>query len=127
MLRLRSLVFVVEQDCPYLDLDNRDQEARHLLGLLNDEVVACARTFEEKGLIWLGRIVTAPEHRGRGLGRALMTEATSRLGKRGTMAMNAQTHLAPFYGQYGFEAVGKPFLEDGIPHILLKRDQKSPA
>ena len=119
-MALRSEVFVVEQECIYNDLDGVDKRSRHLLGLDGETVVACARWFEVDGSTALGRIVTADSHRGQGLGREMMRQALDRIGD-GPVHMHAQAHLQPFYEEFGFAREGETFLEDGIPHVMMRR------
>lgn len=118
LLRLRSQVFVVEQNCVFLDMDGVDPRATHLLAYRDGELVACARWYEGAHGLQIGRIVTSPAVRGRGWGRALMREAMTHLeGRR--VVMHAQSHLERFYGEFGFVRDGADFLEDGIPHTPL--------
>ena len=124
-LQLRAEVFVVEQDCPYLDLDGKDQKSRHLLGRSEGELLGYARTYEDDDGIWLGRIVTSPRLRGVGAGTALMKKAVEDLSHDRPILMHAQNHLAEFYNRFGFERRGDVFLEDGIPHVLMIRDPRS--
>ena len=125
VLRLRSKVFVVEQQCLYLDMDDRDQEAFHLLGTQDGSLVAYARLvapgayYRESAI---GRIVTAPEVRGMGIGKLLVKESLEiarRLYGDGTVRIGAQRHLEDFYAGFGFRADGEPFIEDGIPHVEM--------
>ena len=128
ILRLRSRVFVVEQQCIYLDEDNKDQQAFHLMAWQGELLAAYARLlapgdhFKEASI---GRIVTAPEVRRTGIGKLLMKEAmtiTYRLYGKGPLRIAAQYYLQGFYHSFGFEKAGDIFLEDGIEHIemLLK-------
>jgi ElaA protein len=133
VVRLRETVFIVEQNCPYPDADGRDPSAWHLLGWLDGSegggktLVAYARVFEpgvryEQGSI--GRIVTAPEVRRGGFGRALMAEALRRLeslAPRQTIKLAAQRYLEEFYSGYGFRTVSEPYVEDGIIHVDMLR------
>lgn len=122
LYRLRAEVFVVEQVCPYQDIDGLDPAARHLLGLEGDRLVACARILDEDGAVWIGRIAVAPDARGRGLGRAVLDQALTVLADDPRpRKMNAQAQLEDFYASFGFRREGRPFLEDGIPHILMTR------
>lgn len=125
MLRLRSEVFVVEQNCPYLDLDNKDQKSFHLLYYVNDELAGCTRLLPN-GLsydeISIGRVVIAPSHRGLGLGKKLMEVSISgceeKFGKA-PIRISAQYHLSNFYQSLGFTEQGEVYDEDGIPHIEM--------
>ena len=125
LLRLRSEVFVVEQNCVFLDMDNKDQHCLHLLGWQNNQLAACARivpagiSFAEASV---GRVVTAPFARGIGLGRELMQTAMDKLYHlygRVPVYIGAQQHLQMFYASLGFEATGQPYDEDGIMHIEM--------
>lgn len=130
LLRLRSEVFVVEQNCVFLDMDNSDQQAMHLLGWTDEAepaLVACARCFGP-GVKFaeasIGRVVTAPAARGGGLGHVLMREAVHALGGHWgpqAISIGAQARLQGFYEQHGFARTGEPYIEDGIPHIEMLR------
>ena len=121
--RLRQQVFVVEQDCPYPDLDGRDLEAptRHLV-LLDDEdaVVGTLRVLDDGGWSRIGRVVVAPAARGRGLAAVLMDEAMALCGDR-EVRLDAQTGLTAFYEGYGFVVTGPEFDEDGVMHVPMAR------
>lgn len=127
LLALRQRVFVVEQNCPYLDLDDKDRRAWHLWRGTGAEMAAYLRYFAP-GEIYaeasLGRIVTAPERRGGGLGRALVAEGLGRLearfGRR-PVRIGAQAYLERFYASFGFARRGPDYLEDGIPHLPMVR------
>ena len=125
MMILRQQVFVVEQDCPYLDADEKDQDSHHLLGYVEESLVAYLRlvqpgiSYQE---ISFGRIVTAQNQRGTGLGIALMQEGIEQSIKLYGTSRNrisAQSHLLLFYQKFGFESTGKEYLEDGIPHTEM--------
>lgn len=124
---LRQRVFVVEQDCPYLDADGRDPEALHLLGRQDGALVAYLRAFlpDESGAARIGRVVTAPEVRGTGLGRPLMREGLARLHAHAgpcPVVLSAQAHLERFYASLGFAVCGPGYDEDGIPHLPMRRE-----
>ena len=125
ILQLRSVVFVVEQNCPYLDLDDKDQSSWHLLGWQEDRLVAYTRllpagvAFEEPSI---GRVVTAPSVRRTGIGRILMQKSIDtchELFGDAPIQIGAQRYLESFYSSLGFEISGSPYLEDGIPHIHM--------
>jgi ElaA protein len=125
ILRLRVDVFIVEQRCPYPDLDGRDLEpaARQLWVESGAEVAATLRLLADPDGRWrIGRVATAPGFRGRGLAAALMSEALS-LASGADVVLDAQSYLAGWYERFGFVADGPEFVEDGIPHVpmLLRR------
>jgi ElaA protein len=125
VLRLRNEVFVVEQNCVYQDADNNDQKAFHLLGMQGKKLWAYARLFapgDYYAEAAIGRIVTAPEVRGRGVGKALVGEAIEiarRMYGEVPIAMGAQCYLEKFYNSFGFQKAGDTYLEDGIPHVKM--------
>ncbi len=133
ILVLRQRVFVVEQTCPYLDADGYDARADHLWTDDTDGVTvrACLRGFGP-GVKYaeasLGRIATAPEARGTGLGRALVVEGLACLeAAHGNVAVRigAQRYLERFYGEVGFVTVSEPYLEDGIVHVEMVRPARA--
>jgi len=131
ILRLRSEVFVVEQNCIFLDLDNNDQKAFHTIGFIGDDVVATTRLFDKDimydGYQSIGRVVGSPRHRGLGIGKALMQYSISeceRLFGKGPIKIGAQLYLKKFYNEQGFEQSGDVYLEDDIDHIPMIRAEK---
>lgn len=125
VLLLRSKVFVVEQKCVYLDMDNKDQKALHLMGWYNNLLVAYARLFAPGDYFResaIGRIISAPEVRGQGIGKLLMQECIEiahRTYGDTSIRIAAQYYLEGFYRSFGFQGEGEQFLEDGIPHIEM--------
>jgi ElaA protein len=126
MMMLRQEVFVVEQDCPYMDADGRDPEAMHLLGWKEKTLVAYVRAFAP-GVVYeeasIGRVVTSPSIRGTGQGRPLMREAircSVQTWGSAPIKISAQSHLETYYGSLGFEVCGDGYLEDGIPHLPMR-------
>ncbi|GAA2621585.1 GNAT family N-acetyltransferase [Paractinoplanes durhamensis] len=122
ILKLRSDVFVVEQDCAYPDLDGRDTEpgTRHVWFERAGEIRAYLRVLHDGETQRIGRVVTDPKARGAGLAGRLVAEALIIIGHRPS-TLEAQAHLAGFYGKFGFEPTGPEYLEDGIPHIPMRR------
>jgi ElaA protein len=123
--RLRQRVFVVEQNCPYPDLDGRDLEegTRHVLLRDGDELMGYARVLDD-GEVWrIGRVVLTRKARGRGLADPLLETALQVCPDR-PVVMDAQTPLRVWYERFGFEVSGEEFLDDGIPHLpmRLRRD-----
>lgn len=124
ILRLRVDVFVVEQACPYPELDGRDTEptALHCWIEEDGEVVAVARVLRDPdGVGRIGRIATRREARGRGLAERLIRHALTLL--EGPVRLSAQSHLADYYAGFGFVPDGDEFLEDGIPHLPMRLDR----
>jgi len=128
MLRLRSEVFVVEQNCIFLDMDNNDQIAYHTMGWLNGELIATTRLFNVDqsypGYQSIGRVVGSPKHRGIGAGKALMQYSIAeceRLFGKHPIKIGAQLYLKKFYNEQGFEQAGEMYYEDEIEHIPMIR------
>lgn len=128
LLALRMSVFVVEQNCPYQELDGKDQQAWHLLGYRQGELLATARILAPgasySGASSIGRVVSAASQRGTGLGQALMAEAVNAcltLFPAYPIRIGAQAHLDAFYRRFGFVPAGATYLEDGIAHIEMTR------
>ena len=123
ILKLRADVFVVEQQCAYGDLDGRDDEpgTRHLWFTRDGEVRAYVRILNDGDVERIGRVVTAKTARGAGLAGRLMEEALTIIGNRPSV-LDAQAYLVDFYARYGFRPTGPEFLEDGIPHVPMRRE-----
>ena len=124
VLALRCEVFVVEQQCAYLDVDGRDLtgETRHLIGWLAGKPAAYARLLKNE-TVAIGRVIVAPEARGRRLGMALMEQALAACARHWPQAgvmLSAQAHLQPFYASLGFQPSSAVYDEDGIPHIDMR-------
>ena len=120
--QLRESVFVVEQDCPYPELDGRDLEpgTRHVWAEETGLPMAYLRVLDDDGAARIGRVLVAGSHRGRGLADTLMLRALDEIGARETR-LDAQSYLAGWYSRFGFEQDGPEFVEDGIPHIPMTR------
>lgn len=122
ILQLRSAVFVVEQNCPYQDLDNKDIDAFHMTVYENELLIGTLRILK-KGVSYnevsIGRVASHPHHREKKLGHSMMKEAMKFIEKEfGTVPVriSAQSHLCDFYEKHGFTKTGKEYLEDEIPH-----------
>jgi ElaA protein len=120
--QLRERVFVVEQECAYLDLDGRDLEpaTRHLYVDAAGVPVAYLRVLQDPDVMRIGRVVVDPAHRRTGLAGRLMERALDVVGER-PCRLDAQSHLAGWYRRFGFDPCGAEFLEDGIPHVPMRR------
>ncbi|OZB29262.1 MAG: GNAT family N-acetyltransferase [Pseudomonas sp. 34-62-33] len=129
LLALRTQVFVVEQNCPYLETDGQDLigDTCHLLARDESGLVGYLRLLDPQrmnGEVVIGRVLTAERARGSGLGHRLMERGLVECGQRWPgvpVYLSAQAHLQGYYGRYGFVAVTEVYLEDGIPHIGMRR------
>jgi ElaA protein len=125
IMRLRSEVFVMEQNCLFLDADNKDQSSYHVMGWNNELLVAYARlvpagiSYSEPSI---GRVVTSPAARSLGMGKKLMEQAINILyitwGKT-DIKIGAQLYLERFYNSFGFQRSSEIYMEDGIEHIEM--------
>ena len=128
ILRLRSEVFVVEQDCVYQDVDDKDEKALHVIGFKNNKVVAYTRIFEPGDYFKnasIGRVVVAKNERKYGYGHVIMKHsihAIKNYFKENIIKISAQTYLKKFYESHNFKQVGEEYLEDGIPHIGMLKE-----
>jgi predicted GNAT family N-acyltransferase len=123
LCRLRVDVFVVEQECPYPELDGRDVEPAtvHLWFEEAGEVAATIRVLDDGDSRAIGRVATAAGHRGRGLAARLM-EAGIELCGDVPITLGAQAHLEGWYARFGFGRSGPGYVEDGIPHVPMRRE-----
>jgi len=125
ILRLRSEVFVVEQNCVFLDMDNKDFYCEHLMAWQEEKLLGYSRIVPA-GISYvessIGRIVNSPAARGQGIGRELLIQSIDTLytlhGKR-DIRIGAQYYLKDFYSSFGFVQKGEIYLEDGIEHIEM--------
>ena len=130
LLRLREQVFIIEQNCIYPDLDNKDQKALHVLGKLNGEIIAYSRLFKPGDYFdtaSIGRVVNDPLLRGKKVGYALMQESIKNIKDKfgeTIITISAQAYLLQFYQSLGFEVQGEGYLEDGIPRNRMIRKEK---
>lgn len=129
IMMLRQEVFVVEQNCPYPDADDKDLPGWHLSGRTPDGKLACYARLLAPGVSYpeyasIGRVVSAPFCRRTGAGRQLMAEAIplcALLFGPGPIKISAQTYLLDFYQSFGFVSTGEQYLEDGLPHTAMIR------
>ncbi len=125
ILRLRAEVFVVEQECAYLDPDGMDQSALHVTAHAGGQLACYARIIPPGGPsrpAVIGRVVTRPARRGGGIGRELVRRALRQCATAwpdAPVAISAQQRLERFYRTFGFMADSEPYLEDGIFHVRM--------
>lgn len=126
LVALRIQVFVIEQNCPYQDLDGKDKKSFHLIGRDKEGVIKVTARILPAGISYpevaIGRVVVDPSERGTGAGHALMRSCMefieNQFGKV-PVRLSAQSHLEKFYNQHQFISTGKEYLEDGIPHVEM--------
>ncbi len=125
LLQLRSAVFVVEQKCVYQDIDGKDKDALHVIGVKNNTIVAYTRIFKPGDYFnetSIGRVVVAQNERQHKYGYKIMTasiEAAKDIFNETKIKLSAQIYLKQFYNNLGFIEKGEEYLEDGIPHIEM--------
>lgn len=123
ILKLRAEVFVVEQDCAYNDLDDRDQMALHLFLKNDDEIIAVSRILPENVAfedMAIGRVIVKKEYRGQGIAKKIMQKAVDYIIndlKKDKIRLSGQAYLVRFYEDLGFKKVSDVYLEDGIDHF----------
>lgn len=124
--KLRCEVFIVEQNCPYLDIDDVDKNSYHMFYKNYDEIIAYLRVIPKNMYLntsSIGRVIVKKEYRGKNIGLILLKEAIkliTDLKLDNTITIHAQTYAIPFYNKVGFKAIGNEFLEDGIPHFTME-------
>lgn len=127
VLQLRSEIFVVEQNCVYQDMDNKDQKALHVLGYKNGKIVAYTRIFKPGDYFEyasIGRVIVSQKERKHSYGNDIMNasiKAVKDYFNETNIMIGAQCYLKRFYNKLGFKEVGEEYLEDGIPHIHMVR------
>jgi ElaA protein len=127
LLQLRSEVFIVEQNCVYQDIDDKDSKAFHLIGEDDGQIIAYARLFKPKDYFEeasIGRVVVKLTYRDKKIGHILMREAIQAIHTHfdeGDITISAQLYLKRFYETHGFRQTSEMYLEDDIPHIQMKK------
>ncbi|TVZ16130.1 GNAT family N-acetyltransferase [Maribacter sp. MAR_2009_72] len=124
-LKLRSEIFVVEQNCVYQDLDDKDKKALHVIGIRDNIIVAYTRIFGPGDYFKeasIGRVAVDKRYRRFGYGKEIMESSIKGVQEHfniDTIQLSAQTYLIKFYSSLGFKKVGEEYLEDDIPHIKM--------
>ena len=128
ILQLRNEVFIVEQNCPYQDCDNKDLQSQHFMGWQHDKLVAYTRLIPA-GVVYdevsIGRVVTSPSVRGTKTGKELMQRSIDKIRElygKNAIKIGAQLYLKRFYESLGFIQCSDTYLEDGIEHIKMIRN-----
>lgn len=130
IFRLRSEVFVVEQECIYNDIDGKDLDSVHIMIKDEGRIEAYLRVIKQ-GVSYeecsIGRVLVAEEARGKGLARRIVKEGIDHITKAWNekrITIGAQEYLKEFYGSFGFKAVSDVYIEDGIPHLDMRYEEQ---
>jgi|TARA_B100001094_G_C18190002_1_gene806495 ElaA protein len=122
ILNLRISVFVVEQNCPYQEIDQSDLIANHVFGKVDDHIMAVGRFYKKNNTVFIGRIAIEKRYRNNGYARELMIFILNNIKKEFPnleVVLSAQEYLINFYHSLGFKKQGNIYLEDGIPHLKM--------
>jgi ElaA protein len=128
ILQLRSEVFVVEQDCVYQDIDGNDQKALHIIGTVENKIIAYTRCFGPGDYFKeasIGRVVVKESQRKFKRGNQIMNSSIKAINnhyKTKIIKISAQCYLNKFYTNLQFKSIGEKYLEDGIPHVTMVRE-----
>jgi ElaA protein len=128
ILQLRSEVFVVEQDCVYQDIDGNDQKALHIIGTIENKIIAYTRCFRPGDYFKeasIGRVVVKESQRKFKRGNQIMNNSIKAINdhyKTKIIKISAQCYLNKFYTNLQFKPIGEKYLEDGIPHVAMLRE-----
>jgi len=129
ILQERTRVFVVEQECAYLEVDGKDQASYHLFKVENEQIIAYIRLIP-KGVSYkeasFGRVLVHEDYRKTGLGRELVQKGLAFLGDamgENVVRIQAQSHLQRFYASFGFQAISDVYDDDGIPHVDMIKEE----
>lgn len=129
ILQLRNEVFILEQNTPYQDIDNKDENAFHFLCISLNSLIGYGRIFfnAEKNAMSIGRLVTKGTHRNQGIAKKLMKDMLKFIDNiypDKSIVISAQTYLEKFYQSFNFMSINEKYLEDGLPHIAMIRLKK---
>lgn len=125
IVKLRIAVFVVEQNCPYQEVDDADELAWHTWLQKGSDIVGYTRIIDRGDSVTFGRVIVNPDYRGRKFGNKLLEETLKVIEDKypnRPILIGAQAHLTNFYGTFGFEATSDVYLEDDIPHIQMRKN-----
>ncbi|WP_429951259.1 ElaA protein [Enterococcus sp. AZ170] len=125
IVKLRIAVFVVEQNCPYQEVDDADEVAWHTWLQEGTDIVGYTRIIDQGDTVTFGRVLINPKYRNQKLGNKLLKETLKVVEENypnRPIVIGAQAHLTKFYGAFGFEAVSEVYLEDDIPHVQMRRN-----
>lgn len=124
IVKLRIAVFVVEQNCPYQEVDEADERAWHTWLQEGTTIIGYTRVIDKGDTVTFGRVLINPDYRGKKLGEKLVAKTLKVVEDKypnRPIVIGAQAHLADFYGSFGFERISEVYLEDDIPHVDMKK------
>lgn len=124
IVKLRIAVFVVEQNCPYQEVDEADELAWHTWLQEGTTIIGYTRIIDKGDTVTFGRVLINPDYRGKKLGQKLVAKTLKVVEDKypnRPIVIGAQAHLADFYGSFGFERISEVYLEDDIPHVDMKK------
>lgn len=124
IVKLRIAVFVVEQKCPYQEVDEADEFAWHTWLQEGTEIVGYTRIIDKGDTVTFGRVIINPDYRGKKLGNKLLEETLKVVEDKypnRPIIIGAQARLTNFYGAFGFKEISEVYLEDDIPHVQMRR------
>ncbi|MCL0329787.1 GNAT family N-acetyltransferase [Apilactobacillus xinyiensis] len=128
MYHIRAVMFCVQQNRTFVDADDNDLTAKHILATKDGKLVAYARFYGEKDYLSFGRVLTVPEVRGTGMGKQLMDYLMMQIAKYNTdqkdIIITAQLDKQGFYEKFGFASMGEPFMHEQSMHIMMKYNHK---
>ncbi|MGG5342679.1 GNAT family N-acetyltransferase [Enterococcus sp. AZ192] len=122
--KLRTAVFVVEQNCPYQEIDDIDEHALHTWLQEEKDIVGYTRIIDNGETVSFGRVLIDHNYRKHGLGNLLLENTLNVISERypeKPIIIGAQAHLTGFYGGFGFKEVSEVYLEDDIPHVKMRK------
>lgn len=125
IIKLRIAVFVVEQNCPYQEVDDNDEHAWHTWLQEGSDIVGYTRIIDKGDTVSFGRVLINPKYRGEKLGNKLLEETLKAVKEHypnRPIIIGAQAHLTDFYGAFGFKEISEVYLEDDIPHVEMRKD-----
>lgn len=125
IVKLRIAVFVVEQTCPYQEIDAQDEQAIHTWMQEGQEIIGYTRIIDQEEIVTFGRVIIHPSHRGKKLGYQLLEKTLEIIKSQipdKPIVIGAQAHLTNFYGKYGFMPISDVYLEDNIPHVQMRKE-----
>lgn len=127
IVKLRVAVFVVEQNCPYQEVDDEDETALHTWLQEGQEIVGYTRIMDQGETTVMGRVIVSPKYRGKELGKKLVNNSLrviEEMFSNKDLVIGAQAYLLRFYQDFGFEVISDVYLEDDIPHVKMKKSFK---